>query len=122
MRSWALTISIVVLLAGLTGCVHLEPWVKPYERAALADPWIFRQAAGGASATLAEAADFALRYADAVEAEKGPRGAIAKLKQLVRWYRAGGIFAAAEDERTRLLRCADLSEIRAWFSARQGSA
>ena len=91
-------------------------------RAALADPWIFRQAAGGAPATLAEAADFALRYADAVEAEKGPRGAIAKLKQLVRWYRAGGIFADAEDERTRLLRCADLSEIRAWFRARQGSA
>jgi len=38
MRSSALIISIVVLLAGLTGCGHLEPWVKPYERAALADP------------------------------------------------------------------------------------
>lgn len=22
----------------LSGCVHIEPWVKPYERAALADP------------------------------------------------------------------------------------
>lgn len=22
----------------LTGCGHIEPWVKPYERAALADP------------------------------------------------------------------------------------
>jgi hypothetical protein len=28
--------SIAVLL--LAGCGHLEPWVKPYERAALADP------------------------------------------------------------------------------------
>ncbi len=25
-------------LAALTGCSNIEPWVKPYERAALADP------------------------------------------------------------------------------------
>ena len=54
--------------------------------------------------------------------EQAEKDTDAKLKQLVRWYRAGGIFADAEDERTRLLRCADLSEIRAWFRARQGSA
>ena len=26
------------LAVGLAGCGHIEPWVKPYERAALADP------------------------------------------------------------------------------------
>jgi Domain of unknown function (DUF4266) len=29
---------VVCLLAGLTGCSSIQPWVKPYERAALADP------------------------------------------------------------------------------------
>lgn len=28
----------IALLLSLTGCGHIEPWVKPYERAALADP------------------------------------------------------------------------------------
>jgi hypothetical protein len=28
----------LVLLAGLSGCAGLEPWVKPYERDRLADP------------------------------------------------------------------------------------
>lgn len=85
-------------------------------RAALADPWIFSQAAGGSPPTLAQAADFALRYATAVEAVRGRRGSLAKLKQLVRYYRAGGIFVGAEEERTRLLRCDDLDAVRAWFS------
>ena len=85
-------------------------------RAALADPWIFSQAAGGPPPTPAQAADFALRYATAVEAARGRRGSLAKLKQLVRYYRAGGIFVGAEEERTRLLRCDDLDAVRAWFS------
>lgn len=87
-------------------------------RAALADPWIFAQAAGGSAPTRAQAADFALRYASAVEATRGRRGSLAKLKQLVRYYRAGDIFAGCEDERTRLLRCDDLDAVRGWFSAR----
>ena len=29
---------VVTILAALTGCGSIEPWVKPYERAALADP------------------------------------------------------------------------------------
>ena len=28
----------LVLLAGLSGCSNIEPWVKPYERDRLADP------------------------------------------------------------------------------------
>jgi nifR3 family TIM-barrel protein len=92
-------------------------------RAALADPWIFAQAHGAPAPTRAQAAEFALRYASAVEAARGRRGSLAKLKQLVRYYRAGGLFDQAEDERTRLLRCADLDAVRAWFDARaQGMA
>jgi hypothetical protein len=26
------------LIASLSGCGHIEPWVKPYERSAFADP------------------------------------------------------------------------------------
>lgn len=88
---------------------------------AIADPFIFRVAAGGASATRGEAADFALRYADALTLAGGPRLATARLKQLLRWYRAGGLFAAGkegdEDERRQLLR-SDGAAIRAWFTAR----
>jgi Domain of unknown function (DUF4266) len=28
---------LLVIIASLSGCSSLEPWVKPYERAALAD-------------------------------------------------------------------------------------
>ena len=28
----------LLIVAGLTGCSNIEPWVKPYERDALADP------------------------------------------------------------------------------------
>ena len=28
----------VLLMAGLSGCSNIEPWVKPYERDRLADP------------------------------------------------------------------------------------
>lgn len=31
-------IAAAVVLTALSGCGHFEPWVKPYERAALADP------------------------------------------------------------------------------------
>ncbi|MCC5451475.1 DUF4266 domain-containing protein [Rheinheimera sp. UJ51] len=29
---------VAVTLAGMVGCASVEPWVKPYERAELADP------------------------------------------------------------------------------------
>lgn len=29
---------VILLLAGLSGCSGIEPWVKPYERDRLADP------------------------------------------------------------------------------------
>jgi hypothetical protein len=32
------TIAPVALLAALTGCSNVEPWVKPYERQNFADP------------------------------------------------------------------------------------
>ena len=33
-----------LLLAGMSGCSSLEPWVKPYERDRLADPIMFLDA------------------------------------------------------------------------------
>jgi hypothetical protein len=35
----------------------------------------------------------------------------------VRYYRAGGLFVGAEEDRTRLLRCDDLDVVRAWFTS-----
>ena len=85
-------------------------------RAALADPWIFREASGGPPATPAEAAAFALRYLDALSAPGALRGGAGKAKQFVRAFRAGGLFDGREEERDRLLRGADRSEVRAWFA------
>jgi hypothetical protein len=31
-------LATVAMLVSLAGCSSIEPWVKPYERAALADP------------------------------------------------------------------------------------
>jgi len=37
----ALTVLLLpVLLLGLAGCGNIEPWVKPYERAALAEAYM----------------------------------------------------------------------------------
>jgi len=85
-------------------------------RGALADPWVFRAAGGGAGAAPAEAADFALRYAAAIEGAHGARAALSRLKQLLRWYRAGGLFAGRDGERQALLREGDLAQVRAWFA------
>jgi nifR3 family TIM-barrel protein len=87
-------------------------------RAALADPWIFRQALGGAPPSTTDAARFALGYADAVVAERGERIALSKLKQLTRWYRCGGIFDGREAERAALLRVDSLAALRGWFESR----
>ncbi|MBA3709934.1 MAG: hypothetical protein H0W83_14080 [Planctomycetes bacterium] len=54
-------------------------------------------------------------------AERGERASLSKLKQLVRWYRCGGIFDGRDEERTRLLRSDDLDAIRQWFSSRAES-
>ncbi len=77
-------------------------------RAALADPWIFREIAGGPPAAAAEAGAFARAYL--------ATAAGGKAKQFVRWYRAGGIFEGREEIRDRLLREASAAEIVAWFS------
>lgn len=37
MRAFRIAIVVGVLL-GVTGCGHIQPWVKPYERERLADP------------------------------------------------------------------------------------
>ena len=39
-RLWAVarTGGLLVAAVALTGCGNIEPWVKPYERQALADP------------------------------------------------------------------------------------
>ena len=38
------TFLALALLAALTGCGSIEPWVKPYERDRLADPIMFLDA------------------------------------------------------------------------------
>ncbi|MEK7415814.1 MAG: tRNA-dihydrouridine synthase family protein [Planctomycetota bacterium] len=79
-------------------------------RAALADPFLFRVAAGGPPASAAEAAAWAVGYLRAL-GRGGP-----KAKMLVRWYRAGGLFADREELRWTLLRGPE-ADILAWFAA-----
>ncbi len=89
-------------------------------RAALADPWIFAVAAGAAAPDASSAARFVLGYLADVERERGTGVALAKLKQLTRWYRAGGIFAGREDERRRLLRESSYPVLVDWYRATAG--
>jgi tRNA-dihydrouridine synthase C len=98
----------LALLRAETGCDAVM-----VGRGALADPWIFAQAAGSAAPTAGMAVDFARRYAAAVVATRGERVAVAKLKQLVRWYRCAGLFAGADGEARRqgLLRAESLDEV-----------
>jgi tRNA-dihydrouridine synthase len=77
-------------------------------RAALADPYIFRAAAGGPPPNLAEAAVWALRYLDALGGG-GP-----KAKQLVRYWRCAGMMD--DIARSTLLR-GPADAIRPWFAA-----
>jgi hypothetical protein len=39
-----LTLPILAIVAGLSACSGIEPWVKPYERDRLADPIMFLDA------------------------------------------------------------------------------
>lgn len=84
-------------------------------RGALADPFVFRAFAGAPEATPAEAARFALDYLDAMQSATTAPLPVGRMKQLVRWYRAGGIFEGREDVRQHLLRSADAGAIRAHF-------
>ena len=58
-------------------------------RGALADPWIF----GGRSVSRGEAARFLVEYADTMQArlDLRPRGIVARVKQLLRYWSAGGL-------------------------------
>lgn len=70
-------------------------------RGALADPWIF----SGRRVTRGEAARFLVDYADTMQERRQwpTRGVAARLKQLLRYWTAGGLVPDAA-ARTRLLR------------------
>ena len=55
---------IALLVAGLSACSGIEPWVKPYERDRLADPIMFLDADPVSSAYLSHV----------YEAREGARG------------------------------------------------
>jgi len=59
-------LAAAVLLAALTGCAGVEPWVKPYERQNFADPVM-----------TADRDPIAIAYLNHVfEAREGARGAL----------------------------------------------
>jgi tRNA-dihydrouridine synthase C len=92
-------------------------------RGAIADPWVFARALGRPAASAAEAAAFALEYGAAVEGRHGARAALMKLKQLLRYYRAGGLLEGPTGAAARraLLRAGSLEEVRAWLRAHAAS-
>lgn len=85
-------------------------------RAALADPFLFRVAAGGPAPGRREAAEWPARYHDAVASLHGASRALAKLKQQLCWYRAGDLFAEHGPRRQVLLRARAAPEILSWLA------
>lgn len=83
-------------------------------RAAIADPWIFRQALGGPPASPEEAARFAVQYAEAMTRAHYERRALARLKQLARYYRAGNLLTT--DTRRAVLHAETLPAALSLFS------
>lgn len=81
-------------------------------RAALANPFLFNEAQGAPPATRTEAARFALAYLDGLTTGRHPERALGRFKQLVRQFRAGGLFDAV---RQRLLRTGNPDEVRAFL-------
>ncbi len=89
-------------------------------RAALADPWIFACARGAPAPTPAQAVGFVFAYAAAIRAVRSDSVCHNKLKQLTRWYRAGGLFVDREAERTALLRGDQLDDMLTWYQTAAG--
>ncbi|MHC4924185.1 MAG: tRNA dihydrouridine synthase [Planctomycetota bacterium] len=86
-------------------------------RAAFANPWIFREAAGGAPATRDEATAFVLRYFELLLEPGRRKGGVGRVKQCVKAWAAGGLFEGREEERIRLLRSRDGAEVVDGFRA-----
>lgn len=84
-------------------------------RGAITNPFVFREFAGAPPAASDEAARFVMRYADAICPVVDAPYRLGRVKQLVRYYSAGGLFDGREDDREALLRARDFDAIRAWF-------
>lgn len=87
-------------------------------RGAIANPFVFREFAGGPPATADEAVRFEMAYEDSIHPVVSSPYRLGRIKQLLRYYRAGGLFEGREDDRERLLRTQDMPSIRAWFEDR----
>lgn len=81
-------------------------------RGALADPWIF----GGRAVSRGGAARFLVDYVDTMNARLAlrPRGCVARVKQLLRHWTAGGL-VPDDATRTRWLREQDGDALLAWL-------
>jgi tRNA-dihydrouridine synthase len=97
-------------MIGETGCDGVM-----VGRAAIANPFLFRECAGRPSPSAAEAAGFVLEYLAAIQPDVDAGHRLGRIKQLVRYYRAGGLFDGREDERAHLLRSKSAAELYRWF-------
>jgi tRNA-dihydrouridine synthase len=90
-------------------------------QAALADPWIFREIAGGPPASVAEAWAFLREYAEINRGLMSSRAAAGRVKQAIKHWRAAGILDHAELRR-QLLSLLEIDELLAAFAGcAQGS-
>jgi tRNA-dihydrouridine synthase C len=85
-------------------------------RGAFANPWIFREAAGGPPPAFEEAKAFATAYLHALCPPGGAAAPLARFKQLLRWYAAAGFDRVIAPDLPRLLRERDPEVVRDWLA------
>ena len=84
-------------------------------RGAIANPFIFREYAGGAVATRQELVDFIIEYWQEMHLSNPKKAGLGRIKQLLK-YSAGQLLFDDDGERERLLRARHIDEIWQYFA------
>lgn len=84
-------------------------------RGAIANPFIFREYAGGARATRQEIVDFIIEYWQEMQVSNPKKAGLGRIKQLLK-YSAGNLLFDDDQDRAQLLRARHIDDIWDYFA------